>query len=293
MSKEALTVGHERKKAFLRKVMNKGIWQAKPDNLSDNQWSMQRKIGFQYAFTDKTLDELGKQYPRRTKRTREDIRQLNHRFLDNIYKNSPRKLQAKYPRESIPDSKPRTRKSKELVSHSHKGLSWRISEFIETTKINDPRKIAKRFGIPIRKVYSSRRILEGWGITIPLAVTHYRDFAKKVKSESNDKKLQEILDNSSPGSLLYYRQKYGNEVIMSLARVVRDAGFYPPYNYMILFAKVIKEQGVPIKLVEEEGKSEGKYHQRHLIIFSKIRKGLSKRYEMIRLWTGSKQIRLN
>lgn len=272
MSKEALIAGHEIKKAFLKEVINEGSWKVKPDNLSDDQWLMQRKIGFQYAFTDKTLDELGKQYPGRRKRTKEDIRQLNQRFLDNIYRNSSSELQAEYPRESIPDSKPRARKSKELVSRSNQGLSWQISKFIETTKINDPREIAAKFRISMRKVNQIRQVLRGWEIIIPSTVARYRDFVKKVESESNDQKLQEILDGSSTKSLLHYRQKYGDEVIMSLAQVVRKAGFYPPYNYMILFAQSVKKQGIPIRFFEERGERERKYRQRHLIVFTKHKK---------------------
>ncbi len=54
MNKETLIARHEIKKAILRDVIRKGIYRKRPDTLSVNQWSMQRKIGFQYAFTDKT-----------------------------------------------------------------------------------------------------------------------------------------------------------------------------------------------------------------------------------------------
>lgn len=269
MSREVLIAGQERKKAFLVEIIKKRIWQKKPDSLSDNQWLMQRKIGFQYTFTDKTLEELGKQYGGLT---REDVRQLNHRFWDNIHNNSPRELKAQYPRASIPDSKPRALKSREKTSRSRGGLSWEISEFIRQTGITDPRKIAGKFKIPIRRVNRARQVLRSWGIIIPLTVAHYRDFFKQVENENNDQRLQEILDNSSSGSLLHYRQRYGNEAIMSLAQIVRKAEFYIPYNYMGLFAKTIQNQDIPIRLFEQEGTSKRKYRERHFIVFSKHEK---------------------
>lgn len=62
MNKEALRAGHEAKKVLLREVIRQKVWQIKPKRISVAQWSMQRKIGFQYTFTDKTYEELGAQY---------------------------------------------------------------------------------------------------------------------------------------------------------------------------------------------------------------------------------------
>ena len=109
MSRETLTTGHEIKKAVLEDVIKNRIWKIKPVTLSIDEWSKQRKIGFQYTFTDKTYEKLGEQYGV----TKENIRQLNHRFLDNIWKVSPPELQTQYPRETIPDKKPFTQKMRE------------------------------------------------------------------------------------------------------------------------------------------------------------------------------------
>ena len=112
MNKEALAAGHETKKDVLREVIKGRTWKIQPDTLTSEQWSKQRKIGFQYTFTNKTYTELGEQYAV----TREYVRQLNHRFLDNIHKNFTPEFQAKYPRETIPDGKPRTQRSRERFS---------------------------------------------------------------------------------------------------------------------------------------------------------------------------------
>ena len=127
MNKEALIAGHEAKKILLKEVIIKRIYKKRPRNLSPYRWGMQRKIGFRYAFQDKTLEELGEQYGR----TKEDMRQLNHNFLDNIHKNSSSKLRVQFPREAIPDRKPLTQKSIERMSEIHGGKSQRVRKLIK------------------------------------------------------------------------------------------------------------------------------------------------------------------
>lgn len=276
MSKEALIAGHERKKVLLGEIIRAGIWRRKPDNLSEEQWSMQRKIGFQYAFTDKTLEELGKQY---RELTREYVRQLNHSFLDNINNISPRKLKVQYPRESIPDSKPRTRKSREKMSRSLRGMNWKISEFVLQTGITDPKEIAKRFKIPTRKVNFARRVLKGWEITIPLATARYRDFAEKVKSEKDNQKLQVILDSYTAGSLVGFVNfhRYDKKrILISLSSVLRAGGFYPSVKAIKDFAEKVKTKGIPMRSCDTKRKVKLKYKQILYVVFSRHAKRIIK-----------------
>ena len=119
MNKESFAItGHERKKTFLREIIKQRSWKTIPHGLSEKRWSIQRKIGFQYAFTDKTLDQLGKQYGGLS---RERVRQLNQDFLDNIFQTSPKQLRSEYPRETIPDRKPTTPETREKISAAQKG----------------------------------------------------------------------------------------------------------------------------------------------------------------------------
>ena len=137
MNKEALAAGHETKKDVLREVIKGRTWKIQPDTLTSEQWSRQRKIGFQYAFTDKTLDQLGKQYGGLS---RERVRQLNQDFLDNIFQTSPKQLRSEYPRETIPDRKPTTPETREKMSAAQKGKKGHIVSPETREKISAAKK---------------------------------------------------------------------------------------------------------------------------------------------------------
>lgn len=178
MSREALIAGHEIKKAFLREAIREGAYLERPRRTSSAGWSKQRKIGFRYAFQDIALEDLGTQYGG----TRNNTSQTNHRFLDNIHKNSSPELQAKYPRNTIPDKKPVGKMSRERISASHGGISLRAKALLEKG-ISNPRQIQSRLNISSAATGSIRRVLETWGMELPLIRTSYKTIKETVEEE--------------------------------------------------------------------------------------------------------------
>lgn len=277
MNKEALAIGHERKKAYLKEVMQRRIWKIKPSTLSDREWSMQRKIGFQYAFTDKTLEDLGRQYGGLT---REDIRHLNHEFLDNIAKISPPELQVQYPRVVIPDKKPLTQKSREKTSKSKGGISLTVRQQLEQG-VRRVGQIAKNTGLSSKQVSKSRQALKDWeGVSKEVFQTEnisWEDLERKIEQEQDDKKLQEVLDaipiNIIRAYIARHKKNQSSVFLGSLVSILREKGLYVRSGDVNLVFAVIKDAGIPIKreysrYQRKEGKKQG-FSQVYYVVLSK------------------------
>ncbi len=269
MNKEALIVGHEAKKTLLKEVIKRKIWQIKPKTLSVDEWSMQRKIGFQYTFTDKTYEELGEQYGGRS---REDMRQLNHKFLDNIHRNLPYELQAQYPRESIPDRKPETQGSRERRSAIRNELSIKIKEIALGKEgeqgITDPKEIALRLKVSESAVSNRRKTLESWGVPIDRHnlsyYNFYSDLVKKVENENNDKKLEQILDDLPVQTIIDFLTNHKDGAIRTVSKVIRGDGFHPNNkDIQEYFIKAIRKAGIPVRRASKGDK------RNYWVIFSK------------------------
>lgn len=252
MNKETLIAGHEIKRAFLGEVIRTGVWKITPDNLSTNQWSMQRKIGFQYGLKDNTtLEELGDQYGM----TRERARQLNHAFLDNAYRTASPQLQAQYPRETIPDRKPLGQKSRERQSEAQGGTSLRIRKAVEEQGIaevgaEDIDNIIRTARVTKQQLLTSRHALGNWGIYIPRVDTPYEDFAEKIRNEEDDKKLQELLESLSTNQLRGFSGWDSSHAILStVSAIANEEGFHVHTKRVRFIAEKIKTAGIPERYV--------------------------------------------
>lgn len=265
MNQETLMAGHEIKLAFLREAIGERVHLIRPKNTSAPQWSKQRKIGFRYAFQDITLEELGREYGG----TRQGIQGLNRHFLDNMHENSPPQLQAQYPREAIPDRKPPSQRLRERTSDAHGGISLRIKQTIEergiaVVRAEDVDDIAKAAGVTKQQVLSSRHVLENWGIHIGRLDNPYASFAKKVKDEEDDQKLQELLDSSSVNSLRGFLQRdSGHKTLTTVSATAKERGFSVHTIRVRSVAQKIKKAGIPMRQIlhlDQNGKVRGSYY---------------------------------
>lgn len=228
---------------------------------------MQRKIGFQYTFTDKTFDELGRQYGGLT---REDIRQLNHKFLNNIHKNSPPELQAQYSRETIPDRKPLTQKSRERSSKARGGLTLRVKELI-AQGIVDPEQIKNTLVISAHDLARIRRVLKKWGINIPPTTksTIKEIFVKKIETEGDDEKLQEFLDSLPINALRgFLGGDSSHETLTTVSVIARKKGFRFHNRHVRSIAEKIKITGIPIRQIVSSFEN-GKILSSYYVVYAK------------------------
>ncbi|MDO8621370.1 MAG: hypothetical protein Q7R31_03800 [Candidatus Levybacteria bacterium] len=267
MNKERLPLCHQKTVEFIERAVGDGVFQRLSASERD------QNITFVYNLGEPVLDDLGKMTKitgRRRPVSREAIRQINKKVLREAYEKSSEIRKQQYPFENLELSKPLPRKSREKISWSRRGLSWKISEFVRRTGITDPKEIAKRLKISTHKVSYARRVLRGWEITIPLAIARYRDFAKKVKSEKDNKKLQTILDSYTTGSLVGFvnRHRHDKErILISLSTALREEGFYPSVKSIKDFAEKVKTKGIPIRSCDTKRKVKFKYKQILYVVF--------------------------
>ena len=270
MGKETLPTHqtpHEIKKAFLKKVIETRTYLKMPEKTTPHQWSKQRKIGFRYAFKDVTLAELGEQYGQ----TAESVRLLNHKFLNNIHKNSPPQLQTQYPRETITDRKPLGQKSRERHSKVGGGRSLRIKRAAEergiaVVGVRDIDDIARAARVTRQQLLASRQVLENWGIHIHRfdGPFPYADFAQKARDENDDKKLQEFLDSFSVSSLMrFMRTDFNRETLTTVSAIANDKGFHAHTKRIKFIAETIIKAKIPIGQIsnlDKDGKLLGSYY---------------------------------
>lgn len=134
----------------------------------------------------------------------------------------------------------------------------------------DLREIRRK--LPPSRLDKAREVLGKRGIVVPKQNSAYAGFAEKVEAENNYQKLQTILDSFPSESLLSYinnHRKDKKKTLIALSPVLRKAGFYFGHGSLKLFAQKIRENHVPIRLIEAKQKTRRKYNKTHYIVYSR------------------------
>jgi len=276
MLKEILTVeqtAQEKKMVWMEQAIQGGALSKRPFHTNQKQWEKQQDIGITYTFGDVTFGDLGRIHESTRKNKRENMRQLNKKFVINLWKNSSPALQAEYPLGEIPFAKPLTQKSRERISEAQGGLSIRIKEVTLGTEekkgTTDPAKIASELNIPLAQVLTGKSVLKGWGINLDELNYPYDDLVEKVKNENDDIKLQEFLDSLSTNRLRYTMQRDSeHKILTTVFVVVREKGFRFHKRPVRYAAEKIKTAGIPVKQIVRLGKN-GKMHCFSYIVYTK------------------------
>ena len=266
MSKEALQLGHETTKAFLRTVIREGVYLQRPKHTSPKQWSKQRKIGFRYALQeDTTLKDLGRDYGG----TIQNTATLNHHFLDNLWNNSPPELQAQYPRETISDRKPQGQRLREEHSKRQGGISLRVKRLVEEKGVTDPKQIKRTLGISTLSLAGARTVLKGWEIEIPRESHTFQELPQIAQIENDDEKLQETLNRFSDTSLRgFLGRDREHKILTTISTIARKEGFVFHNRQVQSIAEKIKKAEIPIRQIEYLGKN-GKLRNSYYVVYAK------------------------
>lgn len=271
--KEIFTIAHQRKLEFLRERIKEGVNKILPDkpgNASIDAWSRQRKVGFRYAFQDNTLEEIGRSYGI----TRQRAGQLNEKFLPNIWHTASPKLRKKYPLETLPLSKPLTQRSREKLSESFGGSSFKIKKLLVERGMTDPVQIQAELGISPETMRFSRKVLKEWGIELPRTYTNYMKLKEMIVKETDDEKLQKILDSLSDGQIRGYLErcrKSGNAIFIAVSRIVKEAGHSSNGRHTKRIVERLENAEIPVRTVTHEDKRRKTLH-RYWVVFAKHRK---------------------
>ena len=227
---------------FLKDAFKEGAHRIKPKKTKRDQWFRQIMIGVVYNDIGSTAteEELADKYGT----FRQSISDSNKFFLGNLWNNSSPTLQDRYPlNEVLTARKPWGQPSRERFSAVRGGASLRIKEQVES-EVTDPDKISENTGISKQKIrQAATRTLKSWGIDVPRENASYIEILEQLDKETDDKKIQELLDG-----LPYYviphdmaKEKEASR-FSSLSPLIREAGFRSKYN--LPFATSLKADGV-------------------------------------------------
>lgn len=232
---------------FIKDAFKEGAHRIKPKT-SQNRWFRQMMIGVVYndIGSTATLEELADKH----RTFRQSIALSNKIFLRNLWNNSSSQIQERYPlNEVLSARKPLSQRSRERFSEVQGGTSLRIREQVESG-VADPDKISLNTGISkenARKAASGT--LKGWGINVPRERASYKEALEYLEEETDDKKVQELLDGL-PYHVIRDRtsKEKGISQFRALANFARQVEFHLHTKDTHLFAASLRNAGVPISI---------------------------------------------
>lgn len=232
---------------FIKYAFKEGAHRIRPKYLSESQWNKQVMIGVVYndIGSTATIEELGDKYGK----THQNISLLNKSFLRNLWNNCKPELQERYPLDEILTvRKPLSQRSKERLSALRGGKSLEIKKQVESGATNVD-EISANTGILKGRIMESRKLLKHWGININVSreQSSYKEPLEQLDKETDDKKIQELLD-TFPYFVIHYDMTKRKEAsrFCSLLTFIREAGLHPPNTDVHFFVTSLKTAGVPI-----------------------------------------------
>lgn len=248
MGKEVLSPyqAHQKRIDFIEKAVAEGVLDRIP--ISERG----QDIALVYYLNDELSGEkIGNIFPQSSGKPldRESVRKRGEKLLTAAYNAASPQLQSSHPLSEL-----LTRKPSALSE-----LNVRIKRSFERGA--SPAEIRSMEGT----LGSARTTLRKRGIEIQ---TDHEYLKARVKTEVDDKKLQEILDSFTNPSLrgyIYNHKQDPEKAFVLLSSVLRKGGFFPHQHLSTFYAK-IKEKGIPIRPVSPD---ESKPKKIYWIVFDK------------------------
>ncbi|MBF8249772.1 MAG: hypothetical protein HW400_373 [Candidatus Levybacteria bacterium] len=257
MGKERLTIyqAQEKRIAYIQDAVAEGVL----DKISKKISGRNQNIAIVYSLSEEiTGENIGKFFPKLSGEdlTSERVRQISRRFLAEAWKYSSPQLQNKHPLRELYARRPSALNQ----------INARIKELIlKGTNLTD---IESAEGKTVLE--NARDILGKRGIKIPAGISRYEDFKVKAEMETDDRKLQKLLDDCTSGQLIGYLGRHNNDeqiVLTGLSGILRKNGFHP-HNFLKLFMGKIRADGIPCGEINHTN-DKSKYPQVYRVVFVK------------------------
>jgi hypothetical protein len=258
MGKEGLTIYEAQKKriSFIEKALREDVLGRISESVSERN----QNIALVYNLNEEiTAKKVGEAFPQSSGKPlcKQRIAKINSTFLERAWENSSPYLQSSFPLQELLMQKPLALKEANL----------RIKKLIAEGKTMEIIRDTESANALVNAQYTLGRR----GIEIPSHLpTKYECFKAKVKAETDCKKLQKLLNNSSRDSLLgciYSHKKDEENPLTYLKTILKKSGFYPRKKDW-LFAEKFKKNGLPIRNIKLRKKG-SKYSQTYRITFRK------------------------
>ncbi len=248
MERERVISAHARiVQPFLKEAFKEGAHRIKPEHLTEDQWIRRKQIGILYGLTPADLEDLKSAYGLNS---RERVRQIYRDCLTDFWNNGSKEVQERHSLEDVLAArKPWSQKSRDKKSLSQGGVSFKIKEQVENGATSI-KQINANTGIPEKKIsrYLSTK-LKDLRENVSRKRVSYREVLAHLDKETDDKKIQKLLDGLPYYVMRDRRGKKRSSQFSSLSNLIREAGFRSRDNDP--FATSLESAGVPITRKEK------------------------------------------
>jgi hypothetical protein len=257
MGKEGLTIYEAQQKriCFIEKITKKGVLEKISKSVSERN----QNIALVYSLNEEiTAKKLGEIFPKPSGKPlcKQRITKIHSKFLEKAWKNSDPKLQSSYPLHELLMKKP------VALSKVNLQIKKRIIKGDAPEDIRD--------AVGATALAKARNTLGKLGTEIPSLRTKYECLKARVKTETDYKELQKLLNSLPMHSLLGYIYNHREDKenpLTYLKPILKKAGFYSRKKDW-LFAEKLKKNGFPIRNVKLR-KKRSKYSQIYRVTFRK------------------------
>ncbi|OGH24554.1 MAG: hypothetical protein A3B47_03675 [Candidatus Levybacteria bacterium RIFCSPLOWO2_01_FULL_39_24] len=253
MSKESLTPYEAQIKriSFIEKAIGEGGLEKIPISERDQNLALVYNLN-----EELTAEKVGKIFLNSFSRHsfRERVNQINKRFLATMWNKASIQLQTEHPLSELFMKRP----------YALNPVNVRIRELI--LKGASPKDIERAEGKAA--LANARKTLDKRGIEIPLMPSSYTDFMAKAEKETDDAKLQELLEaNNLPVIIKLQTRKKSKEVLISLSNVLREGEFHYHLKLRFFLGKIRAAgiPGIPVNTATDKSK----YPQIYWIVYRK------------------------
>ena len=221
-------------------------WPPRQKNQTEKMRQRNFIIAGRFLGTDDPLEEIGNGY----NLTRERIRQIVKKVVEDLHKISIQEVQEAFPIESFDFDKSHTLEGRKRKSQVMGGRSFKVDQLV--TQGKSAPEIRDTLGITSQSLYAARQTLKGWGIEVPTRKDIYHKKLEELQNpDLSDTEAQEILDAITRSG---YRELSRGEkpVLTPVSIIARGAGLLFTTRDIKRFFYLLKKSGIPASSVARQ-----------------------------------------
>lgn len=232
-----------------------------PTSMSKENWERGLRMTYDFAFTEDTLEEIGK---RNGNLSRERVRQIIRRTVINLHASAGQAAWDRFPFDSFDFGKPYTITSRQKMSELHGGTSLNIARMIDQGATIDD--IKKEYTAGQRS--NARITLKSWGGTQLERELNpiLPQFEGLRRPDATDEQIQTLLDKITNTGRHQVLKQAG--LIIAQSTVARKTGLYISGDQVNFVSESLAKEKLPQakfphKIKDENG--QGKIAYYHII----------------------------
>jgi len=206
--------------------------------MNQAQWERIWDITGEYLGTDKTLEEVGRDFDIK----RERVRQIVKKGVKQLRQIQSAEVKREFPFYQFDYRKPLSLPSRRRRSEAHGGLSVRVEKaLLEGKTIPQIKEVFSS-----TQIYEARKALSRWGIKVPSEINYILPRFEKLKDpQLSDEEKQKLLDNVKDRRILRVLSSGEEPLIIPVSRIGWQAGLFFHADKVNFIYTLLRSKGVP------------------------------------------------